>query len=74
MEQIKSKLDATWSKMLQEQALKEYKKIFGGKRFPKITEEEFHQWWNSNKNIPYSTYYYDVLCGMQDLEATFYAE
>lgn len=52
----------------------EYKKIFGGKRFPRITEEELKKWWEENKSTPYFPHFYEILTKMQDLEPTFYAE
>lgn len=68
MEQIKNKIDFIWDEILKKQALEEYKRVFGDISLPQMSEEEFYKWWNANKGIPYSTYYYDVAYCFWDIK------
>lgn len=61
---IKNKIDLAWNDLLNKQCHKEAEKYFGknyeGLTIPKCSEENFKNWWEKNKNIPYNSYYYEV--------------
>lgn len=71
---IKLKIDLAWNAHLTKQCRDEAKKYFGknywGLTIPKCSEPEFKLWWETNKEIPYNSYYYEVAQFVWDSESS----
>ena len=65
MKTIQKYVDEAWSKHLAKMADEELSKYFGKDyesfTLEKCSEEKFKFWWESNKEIPYDEYYFDLV-------------
>ena len=61
---LKIQIDLAWNAHLTKQCHDEAERIFGknywGLTIPECSEPEFKAWWETNKEIPYDSYYYEV--------------
>ena len=64
LKHISSKIELAWNAHLERQCHSEAERIFGknywGLTIPECSEPEFKAWWETNKEIPYDSYYYEV--------------
>lgn len=64
LKNISSKIDLAWNAHLEKQCHDEAEKYFGknywGLTISRRSEPEFKTWWETNKDIPYDSYYYEV--------------
>ena len=61
---IKIQVEKAWIAHLDKQCHDEAEKYFGknywGLTITECSEPEFKTWWETNKEIPYDSYYYEV--------------
>ena len=64
LKSISSKIDLAWNAHLEKQCHDEAERIFGknywGLTTSECSESKFKSWWETNKEIPYDSYYYEV--------------
>ena len=71
LKHISSKIELAWNAHLEKQCNSEAEKYFGknywGLTISRCSEQDFKEWWERNKEIPYDSYYYEVAEYVWDL-------